>query len=562
MFDPKELRMPPNEGTVGPNLPNEGTDQRVPLSSRTFHGPVVEDTTLDFSRSERKLDSANSTFDSLSLLARDIDYVRSSMHMNPGSGRTFPDLSPFIENFTGYSPAHLTDIKNAFRCSPASGVILRSDSVFSARFSLAPLGNQASKEYSRIALERQTHVKNEVSAQLKSKLPGELLKSQCNILRHRLGCPYAYVEALSERFCEKCRAHFLNNLSGYGHPATREQPEDFYFDLSFEDLESSDRFGNTSLHLIAALGPSLNALEVLLRRHSSINAVNTAGQTFMHVLDPCQVQDCMEPLFIELEYQGFNFDQRDVYGQTLFHVLARKGVSVSGEWAKPYASFYRWKESTGNSRKVMVRKSSALAPLGSSVSSEVAWTDRHILYSGLWGSPPSQTIWRDLHKFDYRGQTELHRYLASFDGRHSTSQEKLRELKLSFNQRNFAGWSPLHYSIQSGNIKATEFLLRNGANVHARDNEGMGVLATAHIWWASSHGGEFLYAKRNDEAQYAKIEACKALAIDAGAVMLPSYFEEWDLRTGKSSPRPKDSLVDCQHRYYYYISVLSAGGSH
>ena len=516
---------PSHESSISedPSFTNEtGIHQQILSSSSTSHNPAITDTTLDFISDEQRLDLTILPPTMSPHMGPSVIYGSSPAPAEPRSTRAFPSLSPFLENFTRYSPAHLTDIKNAFRCSRSPAIS-----------TIASLGIRTSTEYSSTVFESPTKIENEVSAQFRGKLPGELLTSQHNILPHRPGCPDAYVESFPKRFCDNCRAHFLSGLFDDGHAASREEQEAFCFRSSSEELEDLDRFGNTFLHLIAALGPSLKSLEVALWRHSNINAVNTAGQTFMHILDPCNVLLCMERLFGTLEHRGFNFDQRDVYGKTFLHALVEKGFSFSEYWAEPYVRLLQWKDSTGISREVQVGSLLRKVRFEEIVEDE---TDLH----SKQRSSPDHSSWRDLHKYDDQGRTELHRYLASPDGRYCTSLRKLRELTPISNQRNSAGWSPLHYSIRFGDIDTTEFLLRNGANVHARDNCGRGVLATAHIQWAASGDkAKFLYALRNDETQYPKIEACKAIAIDAGAVMKPSFFDEWDLPAGDHDQDPK-----------------------
>ena len=80
---------------------------------------------------------------------------------------------------------------------------------------------------------------------------------------------------------------------------------------------------------------------------------------------------------------------------------------------------------------------------------------------------------------------------------------------LDIDARNVQGETALHISVKLGNINATQVLLGRGANVHARNNRRHGVLEVAE--WAQRRTKE-------NESLYARITACMALAIDAGAV--------------------------------------------
>ena len=80
--------------------------------------------------------------------------------------------------------------------------------------------------------------------------------------------------------------------------------------------------------------------------------------------------------------------------------------------------------------------------------------------------------------------------------------------------------TPLHLSINFGQTEITRLLLKHNANVHARDIFGQGLLAASEA---------ALRAAKSNVALYARITACRNLAIDAGAVAEPSAKDEWRL---------------------------------
>ncbi|KAL2106556.1 hypothetical protein VUR80DRAFT_6548 [Thermomyces stellatus] len=96
------------------------------------------------------------------------------------------------------------------------------------------------------------------------------------------------------------------------------------------DFEERDVFGNTLMHLLAARDADHMYILQLAAQGVSCRARNSAGQTFLHLLDPSWLTDArygISPLLKLL--QLFQADQRfflarDCYGRTLFHVLRSK----------------------------------------------------------------------------------------------------------------------------------------------------------------------------------------------------------------------------------------------
>ena len=115
------------------------------------------------------------------------------------------------------------------------------------------------------------------------------------------------------------------------------------------------------------------------------------------------------------------------------------------------------------------------------------------------------------------------------------------EADTTINQRNARGETALHLSVKLGNVNATKALLRSGANVHARDSRGQGILAVAER--AQRRG-------RDDESLYARIAACMALAIDSGAVAAPVVIEERHMPT-LAQTREESTAPIAMEAYYW-----------
>lgn len=97
-------------------------------------------------------------------------------------------------------------------------------------------------------------------------------------------------------------------------------------DITLEETERYDHFGNSLLHFLAARGPIdvlFKALEVAV----DTSILNFGGQTFVHCLCPDWFNGDLSPLqrlLGQLVQRGFNFSQRDSYGQTVLHIWAMR----------------------------------------------------------------------------------------------------------------------------------------------------------------------------------------------------------------------------------------------
>lgn len=110
-------------------------------------------------------------------------------------------------------------------------------------------------------------------------------------------------------------------------------------ELPHVDIGMKDSFGNTILHLLATRAPMNYLFEYLQSEYciGVLNAKNTAGQTFLHVLGDFWLHNSQAlvqllDLLATKEYaQGLKFDlsAADHYGRTWFHMLFSADVSPS-----------------------------------------------------------------------------------------------------------------------------------------------------------------------------------------------------------------------------------------
>lgn len=92
-----------------------------------------------------------------------------------------------------------------------------------------------------------------------------------------------------------------------------------------QDVAVTDSYGNTVLHFLAARG-SIEVLEYALGTDYCkplVGAKNSAGQTFLHVLNPLILEnpDYVDGLLKMVADRSYDIHARDHYGRSFFHLL-------------------------------------------------------------------------------------------------------------------------------------------------------------------------------------------------------------------------------------------------
>ena len=92
-----------------------------------------------------------------------------------------------------------------------------------------------------------------------------------------------------------------------------------------------DIFKNSALHIAAALGSDLPLLLHLGQTPDALNAVNSAGQTFVHVLDPRNLERSgnLVQLLRELARKSFDFARIDHLGMNAVQALLTWSIDTS-----------------------------------------------------------------------------------------------------------------------------------------------------------------------------------------------------------------------------------------
>lgn len=326
-----------------------------------------------------------------------------------------------------------------------------------------------------------------------------------------------------------------------------------------------DRFGNTSLHIAAALGATYQELRAIFEKGASIHVCNSGNQTFMHLLNPLVMDNnSLISLTKHLRQNNFNFDHRDVQGHTFIDSLELRGLGmsnyaefwptsvvyslrreiydqgrtakVSPPWSDTWSEAWSYSGSTNLCELLKVPKvvlgrfkhsedclgrnclhiAAGKAQKPSQVSEQAFMDSRLSLVRDLL------SVGVELNHPDERGETPLMTHIRTIPSQDKIILELLHS-GADISLRNRKGETALHISIKLGSIIGTKALLaqRSTVNVHVRNWRGEGLFAVAVR--AQRYVGD-------DIGLYAKIAACMALAIDAGAIMAPTIFDEWDLR--------------------------------
>ena len=324
-----------------------------------------------------------------------------------------------------------------------------------------------------------------------------------------------------------------------------------------------DRFGNSTLHVAAALGVTFRDLSTIIERGADVNHVNTAGQTFMHVLNPWElfIEAPLNPISVFLEklaQRSFDFRRRDDQGRTFLHVLNAKHKINPVHFAK-WLDLLCQRDSSGAvvdydfAHHVVdhTKRWEDPQPFMKAFNQthQIKDKDRedknslHLLSEGPFGEYHERFIKElvsmgiDLDAYDNLGETPLMKCIRSSHLCGATYR-KLEELSYrsslnalldsgaNLTRRNQEFETPLHIAVKCGNIFATKELLMRGANVHARDRSGSGVILKAQ-----AEQGRL----KQDLGSYANITVCIGLVADAGALRRPSLFEEWSLPKYKTA---------------------------
>ena len=501
---------------------------------------------------------------------------------------SYSGISSAINRLSGYSASHkaqMAYLTNAFSRSSFSISTKRTSnySKLSSRNTELPQQDRPDRAYTNTQF-TYLHL---------AELPGDFITSEVNTFATHIDCVLKNAQDFSPEFCRGCCLK-TNRVLGNRRQSVRQSVPHALMKYkrslprspSSEDWASKrpdwiDRFGNSTLHVAAALGATFHDLSSIIDRGADVNHVNTAGQTFMHTLNPWEfyLETPSVPISTFLEKlidHSFDFGWRDDQGRNFLYVLnimykvnpfhflewlpllcqrdntgtlidydlAYRVVDSVSQFSKQRVYLDKFIEAFNEAQRrkddVWERDITrdAIQELAK-FQSNSGMNSLHILvdfpHSVMNKASVDKLVSRgvDVDAYDVWGETPLMKCVQSPRGKNATDYEAslsaLLDNGASIARRNRDFETPLHIAVRAGNIVATKALLKRQANVHARDRLGRGVIAVAEAEQRRS---------MHDVELYAKIAACIALAIDAGAVRMPNLFEEWSLPEGKTSSRP------------------------
>lgn len=352
-----------------------------------------------------------------------------------------------------------------------------------------------------------------------------------------------------------------------------------------------DCFSNTALHFLGACAPPEVLCRALKEGECSriINTQNTAGQTFMHLLNPSNGwnhQSVLELASIA-EQKGFNMSARDCLGQSSLHVLKKLNMFPPYGWSDFSLCEFHVRDGFGciPVNHEVSREVPALDP-GESNNPEISQESRLLQYIRLSFAHPH---WEDeyghngLHclamatlsleslveKHDVKEEAEQLFDPERFHHSSDSSTERL-QLRLSIlesllaagqdpSHRDKFGQTPLMAFVaalpEDGGYKIgpaiLKLLISKGADVNARNRAGETALhiavrfhrklairvlteAGANVHVTDAYGRSLLavcddeLARHSHPAAYGKYSACRAfLSGQAGAVQEPFFLQQW-----------------------------------
>jgi hypothetical protein len=368
----------------------------------------------------------------------------------------------------------------------------------------------------------------------------------------------------------------------------------------YKDVDDSDDFGNSVLHVSTALRKPPAYLFGLIDMMTDIHSTNRAGQTFLHLLDQSLVKDTdpFHTLLSILHSKSFDFNQRDCLGRTPLHLIMQPWMDKSClEHTLAQLSFLRvivptsrdsfgrtimsqLKEAGISEERIqylyaLKQKIPVLPNYGARTAIETvadlliyeqqasllrtirrAWShpqeEDHAGRNGLHclaevsftlplpDTPPADSKQAvnsrrreelrallkagvDVNNYDKQGVTPLMSFIIhNRDDEDNVAFHTLLDLLCNagadVHRRDRQGRSPLHLAVSLGKTIATHFLLRQGANIHARDIDGLGVIALGLK--------QSKLAKRS-RTLYGQIMLCVSLVADSGGVAAPTFLYEW-----------------------------------
>ena len=156
----------------------------------------------------------------------------------------------------------------------------------------------------------------------RSTRPGDFLASNVNGSSYHILCSKPTGRIDGPRYCDSCfefsNKHVRESLCipfAMNQYKAGKRTKQVWYDRGLHSWV--DIFGNTALHIAAALNAQYHEIRGIIEAGVSVHEVNTGGQTFMHLIK-AETLDYQDEIALRncLERKDFDFSGRDVYGHT------------------------------------------------------------------------------------------------------------------------------------------------------------------------------------------------------------------------------------------------------
>jgi hypothetical protein len=330
-------------------------------------------------------------------------------------------------------------------------------------------------------------------------------------------------------------------------------PDSLSFGPVPENMKRSDIFGNTPLHFLAKSGSVCwKTVYSFVEKGAEPNSRNAAGETFMHILDVDEYlsSNGFEDYLKLVNYllgRGFQFGAYDYHGNTARNnFIAGSDGRLSAQQKKILSlmtpthavedlaialqatqEFLWFHNPESNIRIASGLEEDIRAGRGCLFGTVL----QHITWSVYEGRSDVVLIARYFPEsaalIDSSGDTFLISVLKLFPNEGSDMDLRFHVMEVlnlgaEIHMRDRAGDSLLTIACCRGFRPVVKSLVSQGANVHARNLKGQGIISQCRQCLLRAQ-------EASDDSLYAGILSCMNEVIDAGAKLNPTEIDEWIL---------------------------------
>ena len=287
------------------SLPYCSMDISRPGATSRYHSsldPVVEEGFEHLERGNKRSLSISSS------VVSGASRSRQKLNSQPSSQARMP-------SFRSFSSSQRNDIVSVLGRLTLSSGNTKCSSAFTSALDLSR-EDQVSVEYAEEGRSpRAISLVDLYALESPTDLPSHILNSRITLVKphdmvcHQGNCPC--------EFCNGSMLSFIDAFLGGNDMGVWKN------DLVITNSSGLDRLNHTALHVAAALGAVYSVLDVFITRGLDLNAVNTAGQTFLHLLNPSTLASTgtLPKLLHKVRDSDFDFSKTDHQGSNVLQIL-------------------------------------------------------------------------------------------------------------------------------------------------------------------------------------------------------------------------------------------------